>query len=154
MLILSPPREFKQDRTRDRVITKSALDVDFLIENLLVDELSIPDEEFSGNKLDRNFLDSDFLANVLDIVNAQLAAQLNLLNTQKSGLLPDYVATSGVTVFVDDIIVELCRDNGSDVMCVSTPKGQNSTVTMTQGAVEIRNRINNGAGTVINLNQR
>jgi hypothetical protein len=49
------------------------------------------------DKLSRNFLDQDLLANVLDIINAQLAAQLDLLGKTKSGLLPDYVPTSGCT---------------------------------------------------------
>jgi hypothetical protein len=154
MLIVSPPKEFKEKEKGLSAMNKGALDVDFLAENKLVDELTKDEQTRYEDKLSRNFLDSDFLANILDIINAQLAAQLDLLGKTKSGLLPDYNATTGVTAYVDDIVVELCRDNGSDVMCVSTPKTQNSTVYMTQGAIEVKNRINSGNGTTITLIQK
>lgn len=154
MLILSPPKEFKEEKTNRGDLNKSVLDVDFLAEKGLVNVLEKEEKEMYQDKLSRNFLDSDFLANVLDIINAQLAAQQNLLNTQKSTLLPDYNALTGVIATVDDISVELCRDNGSDMMCVTTPKNQNSTVYMIQGAVEIKNRINSGNGTTITLIQK
>ena len=99
------------------------------------------------------FRSQNFLANILDIIDAQLASQQNLLNTQKSGLLPDYVATSGVVASVDDLKVELCRNDGSNVQCVNTPKNQNTTITQQQGSVEIKNRVNNGGNTTITLRQ-
>jgi FecR protein len=153
MLIVAPPKELKEDKTTTRAQAKGALDVDFLKETGLVNAFDLQQKEVYQNKLDRNFLNQDFLANILDIVNAQLAAQLNLLNTQKSGLLPDYVATTGVTVEVDDLQVTLCRNDGSNQQCVTTPKNQNSTIYQQQGSVEIKNRVNNGGGTTITLRQ-
>ena len=90
---------------------------------------------------------------MLDIINAQLAAQLDLLGKTKSGLLPDYVPTSGVTVDVDDLQVTLCREGNGDVQCITTPKNQNTTITQIQGPVEIKNRINTGGKTIINATQ-
>jgi hypothetical protein len=84
---------------------------------------------------------------------ASLSSQQNLLNTQKSGLLPDYRATSGVVATVDDLVVELCRNDGSNTQCVTVPKNQNSTITQIQGAVEIMNRVNTGGSTTIILKQ-
>jgi FecR protein len=153
MLIVAPPKELKEDKTTTRAQAKGALDVDFLKETGLVNAFDAQQKEVYQNKLDRNFLNQDFLANILDIVNAQLAAQLNLLNTQKSGLLPDYVATTGVTVEVDDLQVTLCRNDGSNQQCVTTPKNQNSTIYQQQGSVEIKNRVNSGGGTTITLRQ-
>jgi len=153
MLIVAPPKELKEDKTTTRAQAKGALDVDFLKETGLVNAFDLQQKEVYQNKLDRNFLNQDFLANILDIVNAQLAAQLNLLNTQKSGLLPDYVATTGVTVEVDDLQVTLCRNDGSNQQCVTTPKNQNSTIYQQQGSVEIKNRVNSGGGTTITLRQ-
>jgi len=153
MLIVAPPKELKEDKTTTRAQVKGALDVDFLKETGLVNAFDAQQKEVYQNKLDRNFLNQDFLANILDIVNAQLAAQLNLLNTQKSGLLPDYVATTGVTVEVDDLQVTLCRNDGSNQQCVTTPKNQSSTIYQQQGSVEIKNRVNNGGGTTITLRQ-
>lgn len=156
ILILSPPKELREsdeDRSKRRTEAKGALDVDFLAENKLINVLEKQSAETYKNKLDRNFLDSDLLANILDIINAQLAAQLDLLGKTKSGLLPDYIPTSGVVVEVDDLQVTLCREGNGDTQCITTPKNQNTTITQIQGPVEVKNRINNGGNTIINATQ-
>ena len=154
MLIISPPK-FAKETTSSKVEMKGALDVDFLKETGLVNALDKQQAEIYQDKLSRNFLDQDFLANVLDIVNAQLAAQLNLLNTSNSNkLLPDYNALTGIQVDLDEPKVTLYKDNGSDFMSVTTPTNQNSTIYMTQGVTEIKNRVNSGGSTVITLIQR
>ena len=155
MLIVAPPKQLTReaDDEKKRYGNKSALDVDFLKENGLVNQLELDEKTLYKDKLSQNLLDQNFLANILDIIDAQLAAQQNLLNTQKSGLLPDYVATSGVVASVDDLKVELCRNDGSNVQCVNTPKNQNTTITQQQGSVEIKNRVNNGGNTTITLRQ-
>ena len=156
LLILSPPKELRQseeDKQRRRSEMKGALDVDFLKETGLVSAFEKEDKEMYQDKLSRNFLDQDLLANILDIINAQLAAQLDLLGKTKSGLLPDYVPTSGVVAEVDDLQVTLCREGGGDTQCITTPKNQNTTVTQTQGPIEVKNRINSGGSTIINATQ-
>jgi hypothetical protein len=82
ILVLSPPKELREsdeDKKRMRESAKGALDVDFLAENKLVNILEAEEKEVYKDRLSRNLLDNDFLANVLDIINAQLAAQLDLL---------------------------------------------------------------------------
>jgi hypothetical protein len=156
LLILSPPKELREseeDKQRRRSEMKGALDVDFLKETGLASAFEKEDKEMYQDKLSRNFLDQDLLANVLDIINAQLAAQLDLLGKTKSGLLPDYIPTSGVLVEVDDLQVTLCREGNGDTQCITTPKNQNTTVTQTQGPVEVKNRINSGGSTIINATQ-
>jgi hypothetical protein len=104
LLILSPPKELREseeDKQRRRLEMKGALDIDFLKETGLANAFEKEEKEMYQDKLSRNFLDQDLLANVLDIINAQLAAQLDLLGKTKSGLLPDYVPTSGVVAEVD-----------------------------------------------------
>jgi hypothetical protein len=154
MLIVSPPKQLEADAENKRRLLgrASALDVDYLKETGLVNEFDRQEPVYQ-DRLSRNLLDQDFLANILDLVDAQLAAQQNLLNTQRSGLLPDYRATSGVVATVDDLSVELCRNDGSNQQCVTVPKGQNSTITQIQGSVEIMNRVNSGGTTVITLKQ-
>jgi hypothetical protein len=156
LLLLSPPKELREseeDKQRRRLEMKGALDIDFLKETGLANAFEKEEKEMYQDKLSRNFLDQDLLANVLDIINAQLAAQLDLLGKTKSGLLPDYVPTSGVTVDVDDLQVTLCREGSGDTQCITTPKNQNTTVTQTQGPIEIKNRINSGGNTYINATQ-
>lgn len=153
MLIVAPPKEFKEDKTTIKAQAKGALDVDFLKETGLTNALDAQQKDTFVDKLSRNFLDTDFLANVLDILNAQLAAQLNLLNTQKNSLLPDYIATSGVVAEVDDLSVTLSRDDGSNRQSVTVPKTQNTLIIQQQGSVEIRNRVNAAGTTTITLRQ-
>jgi hypothetical protein len=156
LLILSPPKELREseeDKQKRRIEMKGALDVDFLKETGLTNAFEKEEKELYQDKLSRNFLDQDLLANILDIINAQLAAQLDLLGKTKTGLLPDYVATSGVTVELDEPQVTLCREGNGDVQCITTRTNQNVTITQTQGAVEIKNRINTGGRTTINATQ-
>jgi hypothetical protein len=153
MLIVSPPKEIQKEEDKQRSVHVNALSVDFLKENSLVNALDAQQKEVFQDKLSRNLLDQNFLANVLDIINAQMAAQLDLLNNSKSGLLPDYVATSGVVAEVDDNNVTLSRNDGSNTQSVTVPKNQNSTIKQQQGSVEIINRVNSGGTTVITLRQ-
>jgi hypothetical protein len=153
MLIVAPPKELKSDVTTTKVLMKGALDVDFLKETGLTNALDAQQKDVYQDKLSTNLLNQDFLANILDIINAQLAAQLNLLNTQKGGLLPDYVATTGIIAEVDDNTVTLSRNDGSNMQSIMVPKNQNSTIYMTQGVLEFKNRVNTGGTTTIVLKQ-
>jgi hypothetical protein len=152
MLIVAPPRELRDDRTTTRIQAKGALDVDFLKETGLVNAFDKQEPAFQ-DKLSRNLLDQDFLANILDVINAQLAAELNLLNKTASGLLPDYKATTGIVAEVDDLSVTLSRNDGSNTQSVTVSKNQNSTIYMTQGVLEFKNRVNTGGSTTITLKQ-
>jgi hypothetical protein len=152
MLIVSPPKELSEDKNATRIQARGVLDVDFLKENGLVNMLDQQTEQFKDS-LTTSLLDQDLLANILDIINAQMAAQLDFLNTAKSGLLPDYAATTGVIASVDDYSVNLTRDDGSNVQSVTVPKNQNTTIYQIQGSIEIKNRVNSGGGTTITLRQ-
>jgi hypothetical protein len=154
MLIVAPPKEIKEDKTTVKAELKGPLDVDFLKETGLANALDAQQKEVFQDKLSRNFLDQNFLANILDILDAQMQAQLNLLNTTSNRLLPDYVALTGIVANVDEPRVTLSRDDGSNFMSVTTPTSQSSTIYMTQGAMEFKNRVNNGGGTTITLIQR
>ena len=151
MLIVAPPRELVENRDT-RMSAKGALDVDFLKETGLVNAFDAQEPAFKDT-LSTNLLDQDFLVNVLDIINAQMAAQLNLLNTTSSGLLPDYTAISGIIAAVDDNTVTLSRDDSSNIQSVTVPKNQNTTIYMTQGVLEFKNRVNAGGSTIITLKQ-
>jgi hypothetical protein len=155
MLILAPPKELgKEDKTTTKTATKSSLDIDFLKEQGLANALDAQQKEVFQDKLARNFLDQNFLANILDILDAQMKAQLNLLNTTSNKLLPDYNAITGITVDIQEPKLTLMRDDGSNVMSVTVPTTQNTTIYMTQGVLDFKNRVNSGGSTVITLIQR
>jgi hypothetical protein len=151
LLILSPPPEIKRAQQEAKSTTVSLLTQDFLKEADLGNVLADQQKEIFKSKLAQNFLDQDFLANILALLNNQLDE--NLLAFQANGLLPDYKASTGVKVAVDDMSVQLCRSDGSNNQCVSVNKNENSTVIQQQGQISIKNRVNSGNGTLITLKQ-
>lgn len=159
MLILAPPQEIKtaqQKQQQDKQPEQTALSQDFLKGVDLTSVLVAENNQIYSNALQRNYLDNEFLASILQIMNDQLAAEFgNLLAPPKNQLLPDYKKSSGVEATVDAISVQLCRsDANSNTSCVTTPKGQNSTISQTQaGNVTITNRINAGGNTFITTKQ-
>jgi hypothetical protein len=150
-LLVSTPDEFKKDKEDGRKQMRGALDVDFLKEQGLTNALDDSAKQFFQDKLTRNFLDSNFLANMFDLVGNGLNEKFL---EEVDSMLPDYKKSSGIIVTKDDPTVSLCRDNGSDQMCVTTPQTQNSTLYMTQNNIEFKNRVNQGGNTIISLTQK
>ena len=150
LIILSPPKEIRQAMTETK-ISNNPLDKDFLKFDGLDNALEVQLLQMFQDRISRNFLDSSYLANLFDMIG-------NSLNEDFLGevdqMLPDYRKASGVIVIKDEPYVTLCRDNGSDRQCVTTPNTQNSTIYQTQNNIEIKNRVNQGAGTTITLIQK
>jgi hypothetical protein len=153
MLIVAPPKEIQKSEDQNKTQIKGALDQNFFKEEALTNVLDQEAKETFKDKLSKNLLEQDFLANVLDIINAQMAAQLNLLNTTSNKLLPDYIATTGVTVEIEEPKITLGRDDGSNRMYITTPTNQNSTIQMYQGSIDVKNRVNSGGTTIITVRQ-
>ena len=78
----------------------------------------------------------------------------NLIAPQNNNILPDYKKSTGVTANIGASEVTLCRNDGSNNQCIATPKDQSSTVIETQGAITVKNRVNQGAGTSVTVIQR
>jgi Glu-tRNA(Gln) amidotransferase subunit E-like FAD-binding protein len=156
MLIISVPPQLKQasQEEKERKANQvTALSQDFLKEADLGSVLAEQQQIMYQNQLEKDFLDQQFLANILEIINEELAAEINLLNNTSKGLLPDYKASTGVTASVDDMSVQLCRNDGSNQQCVTTPKNQSSSISQVQGSVTVNNRVNQGGNTTITLRQ-
>jgi hypothetical protein len=155
MLIIAPPQEVTRavrEQRDEREITTTALSQNFLAAADLGNVLAAQNSTILSNQLARNFLDSEFLANMLQLSNEELSITFgNLIAPQKTTqILPDYKKSSGVVATVDTIEVQLCRpDAASNNACITTPKNQDSTITITQGSATVINRVNRGAGTVI-----
>ena len=151
MLIVAPPREIRESRTDTKLGGNNLLDKDFLKFDGLDNVLEVQLASFFNDRLSRNFLDQNFLANIFDIIGNALDEKLL---DQTDSMLPDYKKSTGIIVTKDDPAVTLCRDSGSDVMCVTTPQTQNSLISMTQSNIEIKNRVNQGGNTIITLIQK
>ena len=150
LLILSPPPEIKKAQQEAKSTSVSLLDQNFLKEADLSNVLDAQQKEIFNSKLAQNFLDQQFLDNLLTMMNDQLNENFLKL---ADGLLPDYKASTGVKVAVDELSVQLCRSDGSNNQCVSVNKNESSTVIQQQGNVTVKNRVNAGNGTVITLRQ-
>ena len=76
LLIVSQPKEIETAVEEEKLkAVANALDLDFLkFDELEVELLEVEEEEFTG--LDVDFLDQDFLVDILDQLNKQLAVQM------------------------------------------------------------------------------
>lgn len=150
LLIVSPPKEIREQRTEIKAST-NALDQDFFKFDGLDNALEAQMANMFQDKLARNFLDQNFLANLFEQLGSSLDEDfLKIVDS----MLPDYKRTSGIIAIRDDLTVGLCRDNGSDRQCVTTPNTQDSTIYQTQGNLEFKNRVNRGGNTTITVIQR
>jgi len=150
LLILTPPPEIKRAQQEQRTASASLLEQNFLKEADLGNVLADQQREIFKSKLAQNFLDQQFLDNLLTMMNDQLNENFLKL---ADGLLPDYKASTGVKVAVDEMSVQLCRSDGSNNQCVSVNKAENGTIIQQQGSVIVKNRVNTGNGTLITLKQ-
>jgi hypothetical protein len=152
LLIISPPPELKQSSKRETSLNHNALDVEFLREQGLENKLDQQNAQFFEDKLTRNFLDNHFLDSLFDVIGSGLDE--DYLKDEVDSVLPDWRRSSGITVTKDEGQIGLCRDNGSDIQCVTTPITQNSLITQIQGSIEFSNRVNSGGNTIITIVQR
>ncbi len=110
LLIFSPPREIEEAvREEEFQKTATALDVDLLafdeLDKSMEDYLEELDEDDIG-QLDRDFLSQNFLGNILDQLNLQLALQMAKTGLEKKKAKGDIVLgkdeTTGITILDED----------------------------------------------------
>ena len=110
LLIFSPPREIEEAvQEAEYQKTATALDVDLLafdeLDKSMEDYLEELDEDDIG-QLDRDFLSQNFLGNILDQLNLQLALQMAKTGLEKKKARGDIVLgkdeTTGITILDED----------------------------------------------------
>ena len=110
LLIFSPPREIEEAvQEAEYQKTATALDVDLLkfdeLDKSMEDYLEELDEDDIG-QLDRDFLSQNFLGNILDQLNLQLALQMAKTGLEKKQAKGDIVLgkdeTTGITILDED----------------------------------------------------
>lgn len=153
LLIKTPIKPENTNESRGDT-KKSFLDVDYLkFEGL--DNVLKAQDPFKYSKLDVNFLERDFLVNILDLINAMLKAQMDYLENANARLLPDYVSLTGIVAVIQDPIVQLCReDSSSNIACAQVQQTRDVTITFIQERMEFRNRVNAGGTSTIIIEQR
>jgi len=149
LIIVTPPRQVVQQET---TVAKAYnfLDEDLLGQDLLVYGELNKDYLKDYNKLDRNYLDSDFLYNLLDISSSQLLG--NEL-VEFNALLPKYNAATGLKYFVENDYVTLYRETSSSYAEVKVTTNNSLTLNITQENITITQMVNSAGTTTINIKQ-
>ena len=163
LLIVSPPPEIKraenaQTKTQVDNSAQAVLAVNYLQQDFLQNAFDAQSTPYGSDPLTVPLLQQYFLADIFDILAQQLQDEQqqllsNLLNPTNT-LLPDYNPKTGVVATVTPGTVNLYRNDGSNTESVTVARVQNSTITMTQGAVTVKNRVNTGNNTLINVIQK
>ena len=106
LLIISKPRAIVEaERTQELNKVATALDIDFLKFDELDVDLLAEEEDELANSLDTDFLAQDFLGNILDQLNLQLALQMRseFEKKKKSGdITLGKDETTGITILDED----------------------------------------------------
>jgi len=150
LIIVSPPKIVESS---ERTTEKRAYN--FLDEDLLnKDHLKFAefDRDFlkEFNKLDKDFLGTDYLYNFLDVASSQLLSdELSEFNA----LLPKFNPTSGLKFFVENDILTLYRETVNSYTELSMSQYKAGTLKITQEGIEIKQVINNTGTTIINIKQ-
>jgi hypothetical protein len=151
MLIVAPPPQVREVMQETQT---TALDVNFLNQDLLkFDELDVNYLE-KFKRLDVNFLDLDFLVNLLDLSNRRLSASLEAMSREAS-LLPSYDPESGLRYFFnEDESKVTVRLNTAPMAEVTVGVEHDAVVTINQRGWAVTQQINRGGTTIINIVQR
>ena len=151
MLIVTPPKEVREERTRQTAKGFNFLDEDMLDKDLLKYDALDKNALDRPTGLERNYLESDFLLNYLDISTNQLLS--NELD-QFNGLLPKYDKTTGLKYTVDDNTLTLYRETASSYFELRLDTTRSATVYINQDSLaKIKQMVNSQGSTTITINQ-
>ena len=138
LLIVSQPKEIEsavEDEKLKAVAT--ALDLDFLkFNDLEIDMLEVEEEEFTG--LDVDFLDTDFLVDILDQLNKQLALQMRSEFDKKNTKRKSGKDEFGVILLLEDPQwVWTRKDEAQNNIVLRLDMEYGYNINVTQGDIEI-----------------
>jgi hypothetical protein len=150
MLIVTPPKEIREEKTKDRSKAFNFLDENALDKDLLKYDLLDKNALDKPTGLERNYLDSDFLLNYLDIQTNQLLG--NELD-QFNGLLPKYDKSTNLKYNVDDNTLTLYRETASSYFELRVDTTRSLTVHINQDNLAIKQVVNSPGSTTITINQ-
>ena len=152
LLIVTPPKEIKKQQ-EETTVTKNFLDQDFLnVDFLKYDELN--KDYLINTRLDINYLDQDFLLNILDAQSSQfLQSELEEFNS----MLPNYNKynkAAGLKFFVDDVnTLVLYREDVNHYAEVNVADTHTITYNLTQDSISIKQVVNSSGSTTITIKQ-
>jgi hypothetical protein len=151
LLIVSPPKQLDDQKYQQE--NKTALDINFLDQDLLkYDALDI-DELKRFSMLDINYLDFDLLPNILDESTAALAASQESMLEQKT-MLPGYNEGSGLKYGIDENGKLILTKMANHVAQVIVDKEADLVLSITQDGSPLVQKVNGGGTTTITITQK
>jgi hypothetical protein len=151
LLIVSPPKQLDEQKYQQE--NKTALDINFLDQDLLkYDALDI-DELKKFSMLDLNYLDFNLLPNILDESNAALAASQESMLEQKT-MLPGYNEGSGLKYGIDENGKLILTKIANHIAQVTVDKEADLVLNITQDGSPLVQKVNGGGTTTITINQK
>jgi hypothetical protein len=152
LLIISPPDTVQDDETI--LASRTALDVNLLDRNYL-DENELDQDLLERTKeLDINYLDNDYLVNMIDLATQQLMATFEQL-AGLNQLLPNYDKVTGLIYYFneDESKVSLSRVfNHTAIVTVGIEHDVN--VNINQDGVNVYQKVNQGGTSFVNIIQK
>ena len=157
LLIVAQPKEIEDQVEEEKKLKQvaNALDIDFLkFDDLEVDLLEAEEEEFTG--LDVDFLDQDFLVDILAQLNKQLALQMRSEFDKRKDKKKSGVDEFGVTLLDEDPQwVWMRSDESNNNIVIRLDQEYGYIINVTQGDTEILDyELGDGATNVITINQQ
>ena len=151
MLIVTPPMKIDgNDKTKNQSKGFNYLDKNFFEKDLLKYDGLDNNALDKPTGLERNYLESDFLLNYLDIQTNQLLG--NELD-QFNGLLPKYDKSNGLKYTVDDNTLTLYRETFSSYFELRVDTSKSLTLHINQDNLAIKQVVNSSGSTTITINQ-
>ena len=139
LLIVAQPKEIENQVEEEKKLKQiaNALDIDFLkFDDLEVDLLETEEEEFTG--LDVDFLDQDFLVDILAQLNKQLALQMRSEFDKRKDKKKSGVDEFGVTLLDEDPQwVWMRSDESNNNIVLRLDQEYGYIINVTQGDTEI-----------------
>ena len=148
-------REIKEvKQAMESSTTKTALDINFLDKDFLkYDELNTNYLTIDSGHLGINYLDTAFLFNMLDFLNASLLD--NMLAEEDNPMLPKFKVNSkaGLKYSVEAFTLKVYRTTPSNYAEINVDKDNNAVLVLKQDDLSITQQINKGNGTQITIRQ-
>ena len=156
LLIVTPPKKLEEAISEEKAKSiANALDIDFLkFDDLEVDLLETEEEEFTG--LDVDFLDQDFLVDILAELNKQLALQMRSEFDKGKDKRKTGKDEFGVILLDEDPQwVWMRSDESNNNIVLRLDQEYGYIINVTQGDTEILDyELGDGATNVITINQQ
>jgi len=158
MLIISKPKEIENEQSKNQLeLVATALDLDFLkFEGLNTDFLKEDSKQFS-TMLDVDFLDQNFLDNVLDQLNKEFAKQIQSeFDKQKSTITATAGRDSntGIILLDDKPSWIFTRDDGQgNNVYLKLDQEHNYKINLQQNDFQVFDYTLGGSGNVIYIKQ-